>query len=170
MSVTVESNTDGRRNSLTLFSSGQVGIGATADRRSSVGSTTSMGSAASVQGSNFEIETYILNHMQSNLALFVVLSLVITTTVLSLLVIADTVDFTSLELRIYSIFDLFVSAVFMADLAIRYTCVTRINSDVKIFFFDIFNIIDTVIVAMDVVLLSIGGFGSASFAFTKGLK
>ena len=145
-------------------------MGGSTDRRSSVGSTTSVSSLSSAQGSTYEIETYILNHMQSNLALFVVLSLVVATTVISLLSITDTIEFTDLQLQIYYIFDLFVSGVFMADLAIRYTCVARINSDLKIFFYDIFNVIDAIIVIMDIVLLSIGGFGSASFAFTKGLK
>ena len=115
-------------------------------------------------------ERYILNIMQSNTALIVVLSLVVATTVLSILNITNTTSFSQSGLQVYYIFDIFVSCVFMADLVIRYTCITRIEQDIVAFFYDIFNVIDFLIVIMDIILLSIGGFESSSFAFTKGLK
>ena len=121
-------------------------------------------------GSNFYMETYILEHMQSNKALFIVLSLVVTTTVLAIMQLTNSITFSHMGLHAYYAFDLFVSAVFMADLVIRYTCLARIHSDLFAFFYDIFNVLDTLIVLMDIILLSIGGFDSNSFAFTKGLK
>jgi hypothetical protein len=160
------SGREGKRNSLTLLS----GQGPPPGYKGPMmqGYSQQPEATSGQQGGGFYAETVILAVMQSNKALFVVLALVVATTVLSILTITDSITFSAAGLKAYSIFDLFVSAVFMADLAIRYTCVTRIQGRVFAFFEDIFNIVDVCIVLMDIVLLSIGGFGSSSFS--AGLK
>lgn len=152
-------HSDGRRKSLTLLN-GPPPISVPKPEKN----------VNNVALDHFGFEVYVLDTMQSHTALFIVLSLVVATTVLSILQLTDAVSFSPQAVHGYFIFDLFVSLVFMADLTVRYICISRIQSSLLAFFHDIFNDIDFFIVAMDIVMLSIGGFGSSSYAFTKGLK
>ena len=60
--------------------------------------------------------------------------------------------------------DLLTTAIFAADVSLRLYCYVRVNRRIFSFWADIFNIIDTALVLVDMILLGVGGDNSYSNA------
>lgn len=114
-------------------------------------------------------EQITLSTLESIRFLLVILTLVVVTTTLSAV---QLVQNDSASTPFYKHFDLAVSIVFMAELALRMICYARINHAILPFLTNFFNVVDVAVVTLDVVILAMNdksGLGGAA-SFSKALR
>jgi hypothetical protein len=104
-------------------------------------------------------ERVVLEKLESLHTLCIMLTVVVTVCVLALIRVFEVVQ----DSLSYSIFDIIVSAVFIAELIIRMYCYVRVNKTIVSFFRNFFNVNDFLIVLFDIVIISLG----ASTGFEK---
>lgn len=97
-------------------------------------------------------EYKVLQMLESVRALYAILTLVIVASLLALLRVFNTVE----EDWTYVLFDILVSAVFIAELALRMFCFFRVHRNITNFFRNAFNVNDFVVVVFDIVVIFLG--------------